>query len=291
MRAFSLFLFIAVLCLPATGRAQSDTPPPPDAKEPAKPPFNVDSFAYWAADAGTEKGAWIGLSLSPAAPALRHQLKLAEGTGLVVDFVQPKSPADEAGIKQYDVLLRLDEQILINAEQFAVLVRTFKPGDQVTLSIIREGDRTRVPVKLIEHELPKLSLDASGQFAPSVTLPSPTPQPPYQNVTINPPAAAQIGEQRIVSYVDGPRELSVVAGGGHVSLVVLEHPSGKVLSQYHLDTREQFRALPKELRTELEKMKFLPPAENARVGSRPVKPGSSSEDKKDAEDKPEPAAK
>ena len=121
------------------------------------------------------KAAWLGLSASQPPQALRRQLKLADGTGLVIDFIQPESPAARAGLKQYDLLTRLNDQILINAEQLSVLVRTFKPGNKVRLEFLREGERQSVDTELTEHEVPPLT-DENGfggiqqfQFQPSGT--------------------------------------------------------------------------------------------------------------------------
>src|SRR6476660_8678591 len=57
------------------------------------------------------KGAYLGVSTSPASPVLQRQLGLPEGMGLVVEFVAPKSPAEEAGMRQYDVMQKINDQL------------------------------------------------------------------------------------------------------------------------------------------------------------------------------------
>jgi hypothetical protein len=104
----------------------------------------------------TEKVAFLGVSGSPLSPVLREQLKLPNGIGMVVDFVEPKSPADEVGLKQYDILQKLDDQLIVNAHQLAVLVRMHKPGDEITLTVIHRGDAKPLKAKLIEKELAAL---------------------------------------------------------------------------------------------------------------------------------------
>ena len=79
-----------------------------------------------------------------------------EGGGRLVDHVDPDSPAKTAGLERHDVLHKLDAQILINAHQLAVLVRTFKGGDQVQLTVIRKAKPQTISVKLTEKDLPKL---------------------------------------------------------------------------------------------------------------------------------------
>jgi hypothetical protein len=76
--------------------------------------------------------------------------------GLVVEFVDKDSPAEKAGLKRYDVLSKLQDQLLVNAEQLAVLVRSRKPGDEVELTVIRGGAPTQLKAKLIERDLAPL---------------------------------------------------------------------------------------------------------------------------------------
>jgi hypothetical protein len=100
-----------------------------------------------------EKAAYLGVATSPAAPVLQKHLKLPEGVGLVVDFVEPGSPAAAAGLQPYDVLVRLERQILVNPQQLAVLVRTFEPGANVTFHAVREGEPVEVALQLVEREV------------------------------------------------------------------------------------------------------------------------------------------
>jgi hypothetical protein len=102
-----------------------------------------------------EKVAWLGVQVGKADETLREQLKLSRGAGLTVNEVVAKSPAEEAGLKQYDVLEKLDDQLLFNGEQLAGLVRSHKPGDKVALSIIRQGQAQKVEATLGETEAPK----------------------------------------------------------------------------------------------------------------------------------------
>lgn len=104
---------------------------------------------------------FLGVEVGPVDPALRAQFELPEGTGLMVQEVVPGSPAAQAGLKKYDVLQKLDDQLLINAEQLAVLVRTHKAGDSVALSVIHGGKSDTVSPKLIETEAPAMQ---GGEF-------------------------------------------------------------------------------------------------------------------------------
>ena len=104
----------------------------------------------------TEKGSYIGIATSPLPQVVREQLKLSSGSGLVVDRVEPESPAETAGIKAYDVLQKLDDQVLINPHQFGVLVRQLKPDVETKLAIIRQTQPQTIaisPTRLLRSNL------------------------------------------------------------------------------------------------------------------------------------------
>lgn len=296
MRLPRTTLFLLAACLPAWVEAQAAPPPSPEqpgskSDAPAKPeptpgdqselhsardairraggggggyaqvspdnPKAAEALRGWIASRQpTEKAAWIGISTSSASPVLRHQLKLHEGTGLVVDFVQPKSPADEAGVKQYDLIDKLDDQLLVNSEQFAVLVRTFKPGDEVKLTLFREGKRQTLSVKLAEHEVPRLNEPMRFQ---EFTVPQSMPGAPAPTPMRDAPDL--FGSDRVensFTWLDGKGVLTIKTENGHSTVTGLEKPSGKVLFTYPIDSDEQRSALPKDIRDRLARLKFPP---------------------------------
>lgn len=102
------------------------------------------------------KAPYLGVSTSTVPDALRQHLGLAEGTGLVVDFVEKDSPAQSAGLKRFDILTKLDDQILVNAQQLAVLVRSKKADQEVKLTLIRAGKEQSLSAKLVEKEVKPL---------------------------------------------------------------------------------------------------------------------------------------
>lgn len=101
-----------------------------------------------------ENVTFLGVETSPVDDTLSAQLGLAEDTGLVVRTVVADSPASGV-VQPHDVLLKLDDQVLIEVRQLAVLIRGKKAGDEVTLHLMRAGQPKSVKVKLVQREMPK----------------------------------------------------------------------------------------------------------------------------------------
>lgn len=126
--------------LAASASSQETSPKPAAPKAPS-------------ADAAQPAGPvqpYVGVNVLPLTPRFREQdlgTELPEGVGIVVGFVDPKGPAASV-IQEKDVLTRLDDQVLVNPEQFRTLVRNRKPGQSVKLVRVRGAEVETVEVAL-----------------------------------------------------------------------------------------------------------------------------------------------
>jgi len=89
--------------------------------------------------------AYAGLNVGPRLEAAIASMPA--GVGIQVGFVDPKGPS-VGRIEEGDVLSRLDDQVLFNADQFRALVRTRKPGDKVKVTLVRAGEPQVVELTL-----------------------------------------------------------------------------------------------------------------------------------------------
>ena len=103
-------------------------------------------------EASFEKRTWLGISTHPLDPALGEHLEIPEGFGIQVVEVMPDSPADQAGLRGNDILLRFEDQRLISPEHLSLLVRTEKSGKKIALTLIRKGAEETVEVTLGEAD-------------------------------------------------------------------------------------------------------------------------------------------
>jgi len=111
----------------------------------------------------------LGTTFAPVPAAVREQIDLPEGVGLLVDAVEPGSPAAAAGLKRFDILTRFNDQIVCNADQLATLLKLRKPGP-VPLTILRGGRERKIQVILPQA-------DPADDEMPLAEAPGPGPGP------------------------------------------------------------------------------------------------------------------
>ena len=87
---------------------------------------------------------WLGITCTPADAAMRSQLGLLDGQGLVVREVRSESPAWRAGIFKHDVLVTANGQTLKTGEDLIRAVDDIDGDGTVKLSLIRKGKPVEV---------------------------------------------------------------------------------------------------------------------------------------------------
>ena len=97
---------------------------------------------------------FLGIATMEATPEERAGTGLPDGVGLTVHHVLAGSPAASAGLKRFDVLVRLGDQLLINDRQFRVLTRMRRPGDAIDLRVMRAGEPLTFTAVLNQREIP-----------------------------------------------------------------------------------------------------------------------------------------
>lgn len=101
----------------------------------------------------TSQKTWLGVTLSSVPDVLFKQLSdvIPENQGILVQSVVAGSPAAIAGLQDYDVLLSFNDQQLYSGKQLSGLVASDKLDNEVTLTVIRNGVKLDINVKLGVH--------------------------------------------------------------------------------------------------------------------------------------------
>lgn len=121
---FAISCLLGLALYSGTGRADEET------KAPARP--------------------FLGVHVKPVSEEVRAQTSLGEGEGLMVDFLQPNSPAVAAGFKVYDILVNFEDQRLVSGDQLATLIRSTGCGKAVKMGILRNGKSQELSATLCE---------------------------------------------------------------------------------------------------------------------------------------------
>ena len=89
--------------------------------------------------------AFLGVATQPLTPAMKSQLKTEEG--VLVTQVGPETPAARAGIRRGDVITKVDGKAVADPEQLREAVRSAHAGQELTLSVARDGKSQDIKVR------------------------------------------------------------------------------------------------------------------------------------------------
>jgi len=116
---------------------------------------------------GKVQRGFLGITPGDLNPALARQFKVPDIAGVLVNQVEPGSPADKAGVKQGDVLRTLNGQTVDGTARFRSLVAGMNPGSEITLGILRDGKAETIKVTLGEQPASMAGPGGGGRQTPS----------------------------------------------------------------------------------------------------------------------------
>ncbi|MFH0777418.1 MAG: PDZ domain-containing protein [Candidatus Eisenbacteria bacterium] len=97
----------------------------------------------------TSSETWLGVCYQGLGSELREALNIGKGVdGVLISCVYKGSPAEKAGMKKGDILVALDESGIAKESDLVRLVGKRKPGDRVSVKLVREGSKKTVRVTL-----------------------------------------------------------------------------------------------------------------------------------------------
>ncbi|MBA3653058.1 MAG: trypsin-like peptidase domain-containing protein [Actinobacteria bacterium] len=91
---------------------------------------------------------FMGATLATLTDALKDRLGLATGSGVLVNDVVAASPAENAGLRSGDVIVKFDGQDVKEASAVVSAVQKHKPGDKVEVEYLRGNDKRNATVTL-----------------------------------------------------------------------------------------------------------------------------------------------
>ncbi|HVJ39912.1 MAG TPA: DegQ family serine endoprotease [Dongiaceae bacterium] len=113
---------------------------------------------------GHPRRGWLGVRIQSISPDLAEGLKLPSDKGALVAGVSKDGPADKAGIKQGDVVLKFDGKEVTQMRGLPRMVAETAFGKTVDVIIWRKGQQMTIPVLLgeLDEKADALADDQSG---------------------------------------------------------------------------------------------------------------------------------
>jgi 2-alkenal reductase len=93
---------------------------------------------------------YLGIAYQPIAPAVASAYNLPVQWGAYVTRVAPGSPAADAGLQTDDIITQVGGVSLDATHSYLNILYAYKPGDKVSLSVIRKGQTLQMEVTLGE---------------------------------------------------------------------------------------------------------------------------------------------
>ncbi len=90
--------------------------------------------------------AWIGITVQNLDKRLAHYMKLPVKKGIMVKAVESESPAQNAGIQEGDIILRIDNRKIVSSDDYQTAMRGFAAGDTLRLNVWRNNRNLTVAV-------------------------------------------------------------------------------------------------------------------------------------------------
>jgi serine protease Do len=115
---------------------------------------------------------FLGVGIQPLSEGLAESFGYHGTDGALVGEVSSGSPADRAGFKQGDIVVRYNDEEVTTVNRLRNLVASTKPGTTVPVEVFRDGDEQTLKVKigeLSEHPGTASATESSTDLGLSVS--------------------------------------------------------------------------------------------------------------------------
>mgnify|MGYP000231362751 CR=1 FL=1 len=91
---------------------------------------------------------WLGVYIQDVDKNLAQSLSLERPQGALLAQLEPDGPADKAGLKAGDVVIRFNDQPVVDASDLPHIVGLLSAGKEVDATIIRRGKERKLSVEI-----------------------------------------------------------------------------------------------------------------------------------------------
>lgn len=97
---------------------------------------------------GSVTRGWVGIEIQDITPEIADSFNLHSTEGALITGVLRGGPADKAGIRPGDVLVKVNDQSVADASSLLNLIAALPPGKEAALSLIRNEANMLITVKV-----------------------------------------------------------------------------------------------------------------------------------------------
>ncbi|HKP97278.1 MAG TPA: DegQ family serine endoprotease [Fibrobacteria bacterium] len=105
---------------------------------------------------------WLGVSIQPVSQDMAEALGLKQRRGALVGDVVPGGPAEKAGLKRGDVILKLQGQDVRDANDLMNRIALIPPGSAIDLNVFRDGKERTLKAKAAKRDEEKLARESGA---------------------------------------------------------------------------------------------------------------------------------
>jgi S1-C subfamily serine protease len=130
-------------------------------------PAKTQTMQATSSNANAQAPVWLGIAGQPLTPEINKEMNLPnDQTGILIEQVQSGGPADQAGMHGSfkpvlingqrvliggDVITAIDGTAVANFDDLQAYLQNAKSGQQVKLTILRDGSEQTLTATLAEH--------------------------------------------------------------------------------------------------------------------------------------------
>ena len=94
---------------------------------------------------------WIGVYVQDLDGELRKYLDISERYGAMVNEIVPGGPADEAGLREEDVITKFDGKRVRDTEDLTRAVQRTRPNEKVEVEFVRNNEKQTLAIAVAER--------------------------------------------------------------------------------------------------------------------------------------------
>jgi Do/DeqQ family serine protease len=113
----------------------------------------------------------LGVNIQNVSLGIAEQYGLKDATGVIVSNLKKDGAAEKAGIKRGDIIIKIDGDSVSDGNVLRNKVAGTMPGEEVTLTVLRDKQEKTIKVKLDEFEIAQQNETEGPAGAPDSAAP------------------------------------------------------------------------------------------------------------------------